>query len=284
VDTRLLAERVELSLLARKTGGRTTHDIAQTVLGGTEPKHVARIEDTRQVMADRRAVLGSFYPLGKGDELLTPNNSGLTWYSLLMLCAQNVKQNLEMRNQLLDAICAKALPALLGPGTEVVNFAWPVRSPSEPRPEMFPEAVVWLGQRLGLSVGHGYRPPERKDGGVDLVAFRKLSGSCQAAPMALVQTTVSSDLRAKGRDINVDTWRTWIDLSPSTLVVLAVPHVAAPGELAEAHTSGVILLDRLRLVQLLADSPMELPADLKVWAEQKWSQYKNSTPSPVSSK
>lgn len=272
METRNLVDAIEKLLLSRSVG-RTPADIAEAALGSRSGRAVSRIEDAISIMVRRRKLLGEAYPLGIGDDVLIPSNDGLTWYSTLLLCSDLSRATLEVGNELLDAVCAQALPILLGPGTEVVNFAWPVRNSPDPRPEAFAEAVVWLGQRIGLSVGHGYRPP-RKDGGADLVAVRRLADSSLAAPAALVQTTVSTDLRTKARDIDLGVWRTWIDLSPATLVVLAVPHAADSDEVEEAHASGVLLLDRIRLAQLLGANPVVLPGHLRTWAEQEWIRLK----------
>ena len=272
VETRLVVDKVEILLLSRSVG-RNADDIAQVIFGNRAKKSVSRIEDSIALMSRRKQLLGDAYPFGSGDEALIPTDDGLTWYSSLALCSNLSRATLEVGNELLDEICSSALPGLLGPGTEVVKFAWPVRSSPNPRPEPFHEAIAWLGQRIGLNVGSGYRPP-RKDGGADLVAIRRLAGSSQAVPTALVQTTVSSDLRTKSRDIDLGVWRTWIDLSPATLVVLAVPHVAAADEIDEAHASGILLLDRLRLAQLLKDELFILPGHLSAWAEQEWSRCK----------
>lgn len=273
METRDLVDAIELRLLSRSVG-RSANDLAQAVLGSQSPRPVARVEDAITIMSARQRLLGDAYPFGAGDDVLIPTDDSLSWYATLLLCSHLNSATLEVGNELLDAVCSAALLSLLGNGTEVVNFAWPVRAARDPRPQAFPEAVAWLGQRLGLAVGQGYRPP-RKDGGVDLVALRRLAGSSQAAPAALVQTTVSRDLRTKARDIDLGVWRTWIDLSPATSVVLAVPHVADAGEVEEAHASGVILLDRPRLVQLLGPTAVDLPAHLLVWAEQEWVRCKD---------
>jgi len=272
VNARELVDVVETLLLSR-TVGRTASDVAQAVLGNQSGKSVSRVEDAIAAMSHRKSTLGSAYPFGDGEDVWIPSDDGLTWYSLLLLCSNLDSSTLEVGNELLDAICSRALPPLLGPGTEVFNFAWPVRNTPDPRPEQFPEAVAWLGKRMGLSVGHGYRPP-RKDGGADLVAIRHLGDSPQASPAALVQTTVSMNLRMKARDIDLGVWRTWIDLSPATLVVLAVPHAAESDEIEEAHASGVILLDRLRLAQLLGDEVVTLPGHLQAWASNQWANLK----------
>lgn len=271
MDRRELADLVEVRLLSRSMG-RTASDVACGLLGGTSPRLLSRAEDALGVVSQRAEVLGAAYPLCDGSGVWVPRTDDMTWYSALLAASRSTAPTLvDAANELLDEVVTRALPGLLGPGTRVVNFAWPVRPGQDPRPEAFPEAVRWLGERLGLAVGHGYRPP-RKDGGVDLVALRPLAGSPLSGPAALVQTTLSTDVRTKSRDIDLDVWRTWLDLSPSTWRVLAVPFECSHDAHVEAHASGVLLLDRLRLVQLLDGVPwLALPEHVRRWAQWRWS-------------
>ena len=261
-----IADRVELSVLSGVDP--TVNGLAQTILGDSGAKKLAQVEDALTCVAGRADKTAQAYPLEKEDNIFVPKNAPFDIYTLLLTLSHVGPTQVERANEVLDYVGAAVLTELLGSECVVVEFAWPVRASADPRPEDFPTAVRWLGEKVGLPAGTGYRHPRRKDGGVDLVGVRRLAGSALGAPAMLVQTTLSKDVHAKAKDVDVNMWRSWIDFSPATQSVLLVPHIVPTVAMGELHTSGIIVLDRLRIVDVL--HTLALPTAVNVWAQKQY--------------
>src|SRR5439155_17165751 len=121
---------------------------------------------------------------------------------------------------LLERATCSALEGLLGPGTRALRFGWPSDSG---RPQDFSSAIRWLAEAMHIGLSAGYRPPRRKDGGVDVVAWRPFKDGRPGFPIVLAQCTIESDVLAKSRDIDIRQWATWLALDASILIALAIP-------------------------------------------------------------
>lgn len=146
-----------------------------------------------------------------------------------------------------EQLCEPVVTNLGGPGGHAVHFGWPSRSG---RPEAFPGAIRWLADKLGLLSGDGFRDPRRRDGGVDLVAWRTLPDG-ETCDHKLVQCTIGRDLLRKAREIDVRQWRRWIAFIEDPRIVLAVPYEVPVRDVQarEARAMGSIVLDRGQLVR-----------------------------------
>lgn len=266
-----LTDSVEEALLARACG-RGVGDLATYLRGTDSPRNMAAVEDGLAQMRRRKEVLADAYPFGTGDDVVVPSSGALdTPYSLLLLLSRLPAEQIERGNEVLDAVVECAVESLLGPGTVTAMFAWPPRLSGDPRPEEFPAAIRWLGEKIGVKVGIGYRAPSRRDGGVDLVAVRPLAGSSLGCAVVLVQTTLSRDTRTKSRDVDLGLWRTWLDLGPAASSSLAIAHEAGP-DLEELHASGHLVIDRLRMCELLLPRALDevLSRDAIEWSRGQW--------------
>jgi hypothetical protein len=98
-----------------------------------------------------------------------------------------------------------------------------------------------------------FRPPLRKDGGVDVIAWRPFPDKRTSFPVWLVQCTVQREVVSKSRDIDVRNWSNWLafDVDPST--VLAVPGLISRTEVWNEIALRTLVLDRIRIVGLLED-------------------------------
>lgn len=148
-----------------------------------------------------------------------------------------------------ERLVERAMIGLSGPGTLSVRFGWPSEVG---RPAEFPEAIAWLGEKMGLNLGRGFRPPRRKDGGVDVIAWRRFRDGKSAFPIFLVQCTIQSDLIKKAEDIDVRNWAYWLDFSRDPQPILAVPHeISSQDEAWNELSLKSLVLDRPRLMELL---------------------------------
>lgn len=155
-----------------------------------------------------------------------------------------------------DELVLDSIRAWLGKGSQGVVFAWP---PVGDRPTGFPEAIIWLVDLMDIPVGHAYRPPEQKDGGVDVVAWRPFADRRSGFPIVLAQCTLQQDLVPKAKDIDLALWQDLLNLEMSPLPVLATPQVLAASSTSWSEIGRrCVPFDRLRLLGVL-DSGYGLP-------------------------
>ena len=166
--------------------------------------------------------------------------------------------NLEIASKLFEDIVENALRDFFGQNTNTVNFGFPSRSG---RPAEFPAAVEWLSSKTKIRLGNAYRPPRKKDGGVDLFVWKSFSDNKPGIPIMLVQCTIKDDYINKIGDIDIKLWSSWLSSDIEPLAALAVPGVVTKDEIWSEITTRGILLDRLRIVESCGDKPSDLPLD-----------------------
>lgn len=188
--------------------------------------------------------------------------AGSAYEFLLWLALEGTPFRLERRwaqaEWAFDRIIVLALRGYLGPRSRGLAFARPAASRQGPdvRPVSFPGAVKWLASQLRLEPGTKIARAARNDGGVDVVSWRPFSADASAGcPFVLVQCTFRKDWHHKGRDIVVDTWRSWIAFSKDPITALAVPFCLSDDDdrRPEIETEVWLVLDRLRICELLCD-------------------------------
>jgi hypothetical protein len=252
----LLADWIETSLFVSKSGHVTVDRL--TAIADEElnlPQE--RVAQALEVIRRRSLALGDWYPLQVDIGLaLQRRSSSLTqsYRTLVFLTPNSIARQLlgpsiATMSEILEAIAVRALANYWGPGGDAVSFAYPS---AIGRPPEFDHAILWLAKRMGLGAGQGYRPPRRKDGGVDVVAWRRFGDMRLGFPIALAQCTIQLEAFTKTTDIDLRLWATWLalDSDPTSLLVL-------PGTIRRAGpewgqlTSVVTVIERLRLVELL---------------------------------
>ena len=205
----------------------------QQILGGLYP---FIIDDT--FIVTRKTVSDSFYLQLL---FLTPKaglfTSGTTW-------------NLEKASQLFEDLTENALSNFFGSNTHTQNFGFPSRNG---RPAEFGAAVKWLSKKTNIRLGNAFRPPRKKDGGVDLFVWKSFSDQQPGIPVMLVQCTIKEDFINKIGDIDLRLWANWLSSDIEPLVALAVPGVVTKAEIWSEITTRGILLDRMRLTELAAE-------------------------------
>lgn len=204
----------------------------------------------------RHAILGAAYPFrtAGGGIAASPGAADMPWTALLLMSAQSpVRAGLDIAQAAahLERITAAALACLYGPGTRAIRFAWPSEDRRTPE---FPDAVRWLAGEMNVPVGGAYRPPYRKDGGVDVVAWRPFPDGRSGFPVLLVQCTLEREYAHKVADIDLRVWSGWLCLDADPGTALAVPEVVPSGEEWNALAARTVVLDRTRLSGLAAQS------------------------------
>jgi hypothetical protein len=203
-------------------------------------------------MGRRQAVLGDAYPFHVASGVAATIDAPTSvWTSMLLMSpGGKVRASLDVpaASAHFERITATALESLFGPGTAAVRFAWPS---DDGRPQSFPDAVRWLAKEMRVPVGGAYRPPQRKDGGVDVIAWRAFPDGRSGFPVVLAQCTIENDYAHKASDIDLRVWSGWLrlDVDPST--ALAVPGVVAAGAEWNRLAARTTILDRIRLTSLV---------------------------------
>ncbi|MHA7987823.1 hypothetical protein ACX9R5_18675 [Rathayibacter sp. CAU 1779] len=257
----LIADWVETSVLVNP-GRHVTLDriyaLAEEELG----VEAARTSQAVGLLERRSVVLGELYPFEVRPDIavLRRRNPRLaqSYATLLFLTPKSVPRQLlssldmQVMAELLEDIAERALANLWGTGGTALRFAYPSR---HGRPEQFDQAVDWLARRIGIQTGHGYRPPRRKDGGVDVVAWRQFFDRRAGFPIALAQCTVQAETFTKTTDIDTRLWATWLRMDSDPMSLLVIPGtITRAGTQWGQLTSVVTVIERLRLIELLGRS------------------------------
>jgi hypothetical protein len=147
---------------------------------------------------------------------------------------------------LFEDFVAQVLIRYLGSNSQALAFGWPSKLG---RPQEFHKAIEWLARKMGIEPGTAFRPPRRKDGGVDVVAWKSFGDKRSGFPIYLVQCTLQRDVLPKSRDIDLRLWAGWLEMDRDPLAILAVPKTIPPGELWNEISANAIVLDRIRLTE-----------------------------------
>jgi hypothetical protein len=263
-----LADWVELTFLSSRK--RSTNPAI--ILDGLRRQGGAWAEQdishALNAMSRRERLCGSGYPYSVKTVGVRRTSTDMTAYDALLLMSRedgpfhDTPAGLHEATVVLERLTQAAMVGLLGPATRSVRFAWPS---DEGRPPLFPDAIRWLGGRMGISLGQSYRPPRRKDGGVDVVAWRPFDDGRRGFPVVLVQCTLERDYVHKSRDIDLRTWSGWLAFDADPLTALALPFTVSSDETWNEMAANVIVLDRVRLTRLLSEAAAEAPAET-TWA------------------
>ena len=149
-----------------------------------------------------------------------------------------------------------------------VRFGSPA---SNGRPPNFPEAIKWLADMLNLEIGPGTPRSQSRDGGVDVVVWRPFRDHRTGFIVVLCQCTVANNWPNKSRDIQPRKWAGWIDFAFEPATALAVPF-AIPKTFEqwdELRRTVNLVLDRIRLSELIGRIPVEDLENIRVWANSE---------------
>jgi hypothetical protein len=225
------------------------------------------VTDAFAVLNARRERLNGLYPFDTAATFIVYEGSADSdlYMSLNLVSPQGLAREvrgwaLDTSAKLFEFLAEKCLSDFFGQNTETVNFG----HPSEVgRPSEFDQAVRWFGARAGIKIGAAYRPPRRKDGGVDIFVWKRFDDSFPGVPLLMVQCTIMKDYLNKIGDIDIPLWSAWLSSDINPLAAIALPtFVTNKAEWDEIATRG-IMLDRGRLVSMNAANTVEMPLKYK---------------------
>ena len=246
-----IADWIELAILASGHKGNTTHKI-QTWANDWANLSELQVASGIKTMERRSGLLGSKYPFEVNDFAIVFNQSmELSSYIYLLLITRpsfsvswQTAAPTQEESDLFAEFVALALKDYLGEPGEAIPFGWPSKFG---RPQEFPLAIDWLADKLGLKLGSAFRPPRRKDGGVDVVAWKPFKDRRSGFPIYLVQCTLQKEFVSKSRDIDLRIWAGWLEMDHDPVSILAIPRSIAPGESWNEITANSIIFERFRL-------------------------------------
>jgi hypothetical protein len=251
-----IADWIETSVLARNNyiGFDALDAAIKQELNVTE----ATISFAVAAMAKREELLGPQYPFKVSPLSITPrvDANKKIYTSLLLMSADSPGRRicktttLDELSRIFEKIVVQAMQRLLGPRSQAVRFGWPS---DDGRPQNFHQAIDWLSNKMGILPGNAYRPPLRKDGGVDVVAWRPFRDRRSGFPVLLVQCTLQRDLLPKSHDIDVRNWAGWLTLDADPATVLATPATIPSAQSWNLIAIRSLILDRIRICELLDD-------------------------------
>lgn len=256
------ADLVEAIVLTSKSNAIGMAEI-EKVVNGFQPRIGIRLDSALATMKRRENLLGADYPIEVLPSAFRKRDQwSRLWYaSFLPMSPHSVFRtqmkvdDIQVCAEIFERTATVAIRELLGGPAEALRFAWPSEFG---RPQEFSDAIRWLSEKMGLRVGAGFRPPRRKDGGVDVVAWRPFKDGRSAFPVVLAQCTIQADVLTKSLDIDLRNWSNWLMLLRDPVTVLTVPFVLTASsedwnEVSQRH----MILDRFRLVELLQKSGIE---------------------------
>ena len=255
LDSELIADWIELNALSQSDNA-SGFDKLRSVVSEELAIPPQRVDVSLNVVKRRFEILGQDYPFEvKSVGMIRRQDWSDLPYSYLLRISSgadhpfslSTDQNVE-RVTNFEYLVVFAMQSLLGSGSKALRFGFP----SEDRPVEFPKAIEWLSKRMGIQSGEAYRPPRRKDGGVDVVAWRPFRDFRNGFPVYLVQVTCEKNYSHKIYDVDLRLWSGWLNLDADPVSVLAVPTTISPGEEWNEISSRVVVLERLRICELLS--------------------------------
>ena len=264
LDSELIADWLELNTLSQDDnaiGFDKLRSLASEILD-LPPQ---RIDVAFNILKRRSEILQDSYPFDiKSVGMVRRQNWRELPYTYLLRISSGIDHPFSLsldenadRIESFEHLVVHALQNLLGVNSKAVRFGFP----SEDRPVEFPKAIEWLSDRMGIKAGQAYRPPRRKDGGVDVVAWRPFRDRRNGFPVYLVQVTCERNYSHKVFDIDLRLWSGWLNLDTDPVSVLAVPTTISVGEEWNEISTKVVVLERIRICELLAISDVEVLLD-----------------------
>jgi hypothetical protein len=257
-DAETLAEWAETILVVEELASITRVAIRQRFQQGQQPDDV-ELGMLFSEVGRRGGLADELYPFKvdpDGVEIRRRDDFDATVYDfLLVVSLERAPFRLQNRfadmNPPLDLLAREALRVYLGEGAVATRFSWPT---SDGRPESFPEAVTWLADAMNLPELSKKRNPDRKDGALDIAAWRPFRDGRPGFAVVLAQVTCEMTFEEKAARIPVNQWKGWIEFgsTPSTALVVPFAIPIADDRWGTLRNADQVVVERVRLCELLA--------------------------------
>jgi hypothetical protein len=207
-----------------------------------------------QVIKRRKSILAGNYPFSINELAIIKDSEIINCaYTLFLFLTRN-SWELPWQNalpskaevEIFEDLTARVMSNYLNGNGKAIPFGWPSRYG---RPQEFHLAINWLADKMHLTLGQAFRPPRRKDGGVDIIAWLPFPDNRTGFPIYLVQCTLQQNVLMKSRDIDLRLWSGWLEMDRDPMVILAIPGTIPTGELWNEISANSLIMDRFRLSQ-----------------------------------
>jgi len=273
------ADWAELScfLARRRTlSGPGIRQFLSREIGEDEAETV--LENIKSQIDWRSAQMPDRYPFGiiEGNVVRTHDWQDHLPYTFMLLLSMNDlfaettiwgKQWNEAA-KLFERVVTESIKLHLG---DAINIGSP-RLPAE-APKSFQKCVPFVCKKINERKGQPPRIHWHKDGGVDVLAWRKLDDR-PGKVIFLIQCAAGEKWKTK-EEIPIKSWHEWIFFATEPLKVLAFPFVFSiqneeKEEVWRYKCQGRLLMDRLRLAPFTTDNlPTDLRALLLSWCNDQ---------------
>lgn len=254
------AEAVALSADSRLTRGSFKRLLSRG-MAEVDPQRIDLL--TSDVLAEigrRTARAGSAYPFTRTSRGFEPTGdvTARCLYQFLLLMSLDRESRKRQPGRLPDAfwpdrVFEHIVRAALEAWSGGVAFVFSEMPPAPPHG--FKQALRALGDELRVDVYPMRAKPERKDHGLDVVAWRPFADRRLGLPLLMCQCTLSeSGLIPKAREVVRAEWGELMDVPQDCIDrSLAIPHVIPPAhpDWRDLKRNTDLILDRLRIVELL---------------------------------
>lgn len=272
MDSEVVADSIELELLTDSANARPMSWVRNGSIASVDAKQTD-LNLAVSTIARRAQLLGERYPIevtNAGLRLRSSPSPGV-YLAMLLVTTGNPsvdfpRDQLAPAAELFEHIVTHATKTLLGEGSQAIRFGYPGELG---RPPEFPQAIPWLAKKMKLKGGTAYRDPARKDGGVDVIAWRPFPDGRPGFPIQLVQVTLERNFSYKAGDINARLWSLLLGLDVDPTGVLAIPRAIPEDKRWAEVATRAILLERIRIAGLT-------PPQLSVLAEPRWAALLDS--------
>jgi hypothetical protein len=262
LDSELIADWIELNALSQSDNA-SGFDRLRNFTSEELEIPLQRVDVALNLIKRRSEILNTDYPLDvKAVGMVRRQDWAELPYTYLLRISSGAEHPFSLSLAInpdrvlnFEKLVVIAMKNLLGSSSQAIRFGFP----SEDRPVEFPKAIEWLSKRMGIKSGEAYRPPRRKDGGVDVVAWRPFKDRRNGFPVYLVQVTCERNYSHKIYDVDLRLWSGWLNLDADPISVLAVPTTISLGEEWNEISSRVVVLERIRICELLSENSLRLP-------------------------
>lgn len=272
-----IADWLEIAIIAQGSRGNPIHRLEQWASEMCQLSQV-QVSSGLAVMLRRSNVLHEKYPFQVNDFAVVFNEEKVISAYVYLLSITRPSYSAQWQNpvptqedsDLFETFVSNVFETFLGTNGKALPFGWPTKVG---RPQDFNSAIVWLAGQMGIEPGAAFRPPRRKDGGVDVVAWKSFNDRRTGFPIYLIQCTLQKEFVSKSRDIDLRLWSGWLELDRDPITVLAVPRTIPAGEQWNEVSANSILMDRLRLSEYASsvmshETNQTLLSTINAWQKQ----------------
>ena len=269
-----LADWAELVMLAEERERASRSSLRRRLAVSAASLDEADLDLLVGEVARREAIAPTSYPYSVTEAGIRRTSDDISIYDFLLIAAHEEARfrqdgDFDEANQLFDMVGREALKNLVGPRSSGVRFEWRALDGG---PVPFGEALSWLADQLDIPEGNATRRAQRKDGGVDVVAWQPFRDGRTSYPLVLAQCTLQQKYQRKGSDIQLDLWKAWIRFGSDPMTALVIPFVVplSDDRWSEMRYTVSVILDRMRLCELLEDTePAPLTAEVSDWVRSQ---------------